>query len=130
MEKRPNVVLIIADQWATQIASLMEKRPNRLGEYDGIIRTPGIDRLAREGMRFSESYSTFPLCGPARATLFTGLMPHNHRILNNEEIYQYRRGQAPRRADITTLGREFKNCRIYDRVLRQGARRGLCLGWH
>ena len=67
MTQHPNVVLIIADQWATQIV-------DGSGEYDGVIQTPGIDRLAREGIRFTQSYSTFPLCGPARATLFTGLM--------------------------------------------------------
>lgn len=101
MSPHLNVVLIISDQWATQIA-------DGSGNYDGIIQTPGIDRLADEGIRFTQSYSTFPLCCPARATLFTGRMPHNNRILDNEEIYRDRVGNTPTRTDILTLGRAFK----------------------
>jgi choline-sulfatase len=101
MPRTPNVVLIISDQWATQIA-------DGSGDYDGVIQTPGIDRLAREGIRFTQSYSTFPLCCPARATLFTGRMPHNNHILDNEEIYNDRVGSTPTRTDIPTLGGVFK----------------------
>ncbi len=101
MAEQPNVVLIISDQWATQIA-------DGSGSSDGIIQTPGLDRLAREGTRFTNSYSTFPLCCPARSTMFTGLMPHHHNVVNNEEIYEIKQGYVPRREGITTLGREFK----------------------
>jgi len=101
MTESPNVLLIIADQWATQIA-------DGSGQYDGIIQTPGIDRLAREGIRFTQSYSTFPLCCPARATMFTGRMPHHHGVLNNEEVYAERLGYVPAEKFVPTLGAEFK----------------------
>lgn len=101
MTDQPNIILIISDQWATRIT-------DGSGNYDGVIQTPGIDRLASEGIRFTQSYSTFPLCGPARATIFTGLMPHHNQILNNEEVYREKLGYIPARDDITTMGREFK----------------------
>lgn len=41
------------------------------------IRTPNIDRLAAEGVRFANAYTTSPLCCPARHTLARGLYPHN-----------------------------------------------------
>jgi len=41
------------------------------------IRTPNIDRLAAEGVRFASAYTTSPLCTPTRHTLARGLYPHN-----------------------------------------------------
>jgi arylsulfatase A-like enzyme len=100
-QNKPNVVLILADQWSTRVA-------DGSGDYDNGIQTPGIDRLASEGIRFEGSYSSFPLCCPARASLFTGLMPHHHQIMDNEEVYMARQGCVPARDDVATLGRAFK----------------------
>lgn len=41
------------------------------------MHTPHLDRLAAQGMRFERAYCATPLCGPARAALFTGLSPHS-----------------------------------------------------
>ncbi len=41
------------------------------------MRTPQLDRLASEGVRFDRAYTCQPVCGPARAALFTGLYPHS-----------------------------------------------------
>lgn len=101
MSDQPNVVLIISDQWSPRIA-------DGSGQYDGVIQTPGLDRLASEGVRFTRSYSTFPLCGPARATFFTGLMPHHHGTLNNEEVYLEMVGHIPHNDDLVTMGQVFK----------------------
>ncbi len=98
---QPNIVLIIADQWSTRVAD--GSGQNAFG-----VQTPGIDRLASEGVRFTQSYSSFPLCGPARASFFTGLMPHNHLMIDNEEIYAHRDGKYPTRSDIATMGATFK----------------------
>ncbi|MCY4154218.1 MAG: sulfatase-like hydrolase/transferase, partial [Gammaproteobacteria bacterium] len=71
--KRPNVLFILTDN---QAASL-------LGSYgNSDIRTPNIDRLAREGARFSRAYAVNGMCSPTRATLMTGLMPSQHGIHN------------------------------------------------
>lgn len=63
-KKRPNIVFIIVDDmgWAD------------LGCYGGKqIKTPNIDRMAKEGIRFTDAYSGCTVCAPARSVLMTGL---------------------------------------------------------
>ncbi len=43
-------------------------------------RTPGVDRLAAEGLRFTQAFATTPVCSPSRATFFTGRIPSQHGI--------------------------------------------------
>ena len=49
------------------------------------VKTPNIDRLAREGARFENAFSTTPLGSPSRATFLTGQWAHQHEIRNNGE---------------------------------------------
>ena len=66
--KRPNVVLIIADDMAW----------DDCGAYGNPkVRTPNIDRLAREGMRFDRAFVTASSCSPSRSSIITGRYPHN-----------------------------------------------------
>lgn len=62
---RPNIVIILADDMGF----------SDLGCYGGEIKTPNLDRLASEGMRFTQFYNC-ALCGPSRAALMTGQYPH------------------------------------------------------
>ena len=65
-DARPNVVVIVADDlgWAD------------LGCYGSRFhQTPALDRLAREGMRFTQAYAACPVCSPTRAALLTGKYP-------------------------------------------------------
>ena len=62
---RPNIIIILADDMGF----------SDLGCYGGEIETPNLDKLAEEGMRFSQFYNC-ALCGPSRAALMTGLHPH------------------------------------------------------
>ena len=65
-----NVLLIIAD----------DLRP-QLGAYDvDIMHAPNIDRLAEEGLIFRRAYAQWPVCGPSRASLLSGLRPDNSGI--------------------------------------------------
>jgi arylsulfatase A-like enzyme len=65
-ERPPNVLLIVADN---QPASL-------IGAYgNDAIKTPNIDRLAAEGIRFEHAFAVNGVCSPTRATLMTGLLP-------------------------------------------------------
>ncbi len=65
---RPNVVLIIADDMAREDC----------GAYgNAAVRTPNIDRLAREGMRFDRAFVTASSCSPSRSSILTGRYPHN-----------------------------------------------------
>jgi len=43
--------------------------------------TPNLDRLAAAGMRFTNAYTVNAICSPSRASLMTGLLPHNHGVL-------------------------------------------------
>lgn len=99
--KKPNVVMIISDQWSMRTC-------DGSGNYNNGIETPAIDSLASGGIRFEQSYSSFPLCCPSRGSIFTGMMPHNHNIIQNEEEYIDQIGYIPQRSDITTLGEELK----------------------
>lgn len=69
MTSRPNVILILADDLGY----------GDLGCYgNDILRTPHLDRLAAEGVRCSQHYTSSPLCAPARGALLTGR--YNHRV--------------------------------------------------
>lgn len=48
------------------------------------VKTPYIDKMAAEGIRFNRAYSTQPVCGPARSAIFTGLYPHSNGVLGND----------------------------------------------
>ncbi len=61
-EDMPNVVIILADDLGCGDTSL----------YDGWIETPRIDRMAREGVRFTDFHSNSSVCSPTRAALLTG----------------------------------------------------------
>ncbi|WP_445262892.1 choline-sulfatase [Pseudokineococcus sp. 1T1Z-3] len=64
--RRPNIVVVQADQMAAQA----------LGAYgDEAARTPNIDALAETGAVFDRAYCSSPLCAPSRASMMTGLMP-------------------------------------------------------
>ena len=47
------------------------------------VDTPNMDRLAREGARFTNAFATTPLCSPSRATFLTGQYPHINGIIDN-----------------------------------------------
>jgi choline-sulfatase len=55
-----------------------------------IVRTPTIDRIAAEGVRFEHAYCTSPLCCPARASLATGRYPHQTGYWDNAIVYDGR----------------------------------------
>jgi N-sulfoglucosamine sulfohydrolase len=64
---RPNILLAIADDWSWPHA----------GAYgDAAVRTPVLDRLAREGARFRHAFVAAPSCTPSRAAILTGRYPH------------------------------------------------------
>lgn len=70
---RPNVLFITVDQWRGDLM------PGR-GSW---LQTPHLDALAREGTSFAAHYCQAYPCGPARASLLTGLYAHKHRSIQN-----------------------------------------------
>jgi arylsulfatase A-like enzyme len=66
--KKPNIVFITVDMISPDC--YFENRP-----LSSVINTPNINSIASSGTRFNRSYTTSPLCGPARAAMFTGMHP-------------------------------------------------------
>ena len=62
-DSRPNIIFIMADDHDIQAISSYGSK---------LINTPGIDRLAREGVRFTNCFNVISLCAPSRAALITG----------------------------------------------------------
>ncbi|MEO3785767.1 sulfatase-like hydrolase/transferase [Actinocorallia sp. B10E7] len=62
--RRPNFVVILADDFGYGEIGVQGQKK---------IKTPRIDRMAREGLRFTDAYAPAPVCAPARASLLTGL---------------------------------------------------------
>jgi len=74
---RPNIVFIFTDDHA----------PHAIGAYGGWLQsvdpTPNIDRLARQGMLFQNSFCTNSICGPSRAVILTGKHSHINGFMHN-----------------------------------------------
>jgi N-sulfoglucosamine sulfohydrolase len=66
-KRRPNILLLLADNWAWPHASFYG---------DPVIRTPTFDRLAKEGVVFTHSFAPDPSCSPSRSHLLTGQEAH------------------------------------------------------
>ena len=79
MEK-PNIVFILNDHQAYYGHEMQ----GRVGP-----KRPHFEKFAREGMEFTNSYCVAPLCGPARRSLLTGLYPHTHGQVHNENHQPY-----------------------------------------
>ena len=101
--RRPNIIYILADDLGY----------GELGCYgQAKIRTPNIDRLAAQGMRFTQHYSGSPVCASSRCTLLTGLHTGHSQIRDNDEMSErgdvwndpFIEGQRPLKAGTTTLG--------------------------
>lgn len=70
MKLTPNILFLMADQMQ---GGVFDPRHPCI--------TPNIDRLASRGVRCRRAYTPNPVCSPARASLMTGLLPHNHGVL-------------------------------------------------
>ena len=71
---RPNVLFVLCD----------DLRPAGLGCYGSVhVKTPRIDALAAEGVRFANAFCTTSLCSPSRASILTGLSTHRHDVRDN-----------------------------------------------
>lgn len=98
--KKPNIILILADDMGY----------SDIGCYGGEIDTPNLDRLASQGLRYTQFYNTARCC-PTRASLLTGMNPHQvgmgHMTHFDDDIDGYR-------GDLS------KQCLTIAEVLKQG----------
>jgi arylsulfatase A-like enzyme len=101
--RRPNVLLVVADEWRAQAFG-------HAGDRNA--RTPAIDAFAREACAFPNAVSGTPVCCPARASLLTGQYPLQHGVYIND---------VPLEPKGTTLGEAFAQA---------GYRTGYIGKWH
>jgi arylsulfatase A-like enzyme len=96
-DRRPNVILILADDLGyKEIGCYGQKK----------IKTPHLDQLAKDGMKFNHNYSGSAVCAPSRCVLLTGKHPGHAYIRNNGELKP--EGQRPIPSEELTLAEVFK----------------------
>jgi len=95
--RQPNVIFILADDLGY----------GDLGCFgQAKIKTPNLDRMAAEGMRFTQAYAGTTVCAPSRCALMTGLHTGHCAIRGNKEIKP--EGQEPMPADTMTVAHLMK----------------------
>ena len=97
-DEKPNVIFILADDMGRGDADCYGQK---------LIKTPNIDRLAAEGVRFTQAYAGTTVCAPTRCALLTGLHIGHAAIRANREFAP--EGQEPLPAGTFTVAQLFKN---------------------
>lgn len=120
----PNVLLVLFDKC----------RADAIGCYgDAAPQTPRIDEIAASGIRFDRAYTPQALCGPARASMLTGLYPHAHGLRRN--VYPAPAGKLNTNfPDVVVDPFRDPRFRLWDNVVYQLTNAGYatgCIGkWH
>lgn len=119
----PNIVLIMADDfgWKDLHCYGNEK-----------LDTPNLDRLARQGMRFTDGYAASPVCTPTRAAIMTGMSPARLAITNhapgNGERFHLPNSDLQEAEWTTYLDLEYET--IAERLQNAGYATGFVGKWH
>ena len=100
-EERPNVIVVLVDDMGY----------SDLGSFGGEVKTPNLDRLAGNGLRFTQNYNSARCC-PSRASLLTGLYSHQAGIAN------FTGRDSTDRLGPAYLGRLNKQCVTLAEVLK------------
>jgi choline-sulfatase len=96
---RPNILFICADNFNASVTGFAGHP---------LVRTPNLDRLARESTSFANCYAGSPVCAPARAGLMTGLFPSDVESYCNA---------TPFRGDVPTWGDRLREAGYYTRAV-------------
>lgn len=96
-QDKPNILFIMADDLRCE-----------LGVYGvPVCKTPNLDRLAKEGVTFMRMYCQYPVCGPSRASLMSGLYPNTTKMLRNNYAAGAFRKSNQKLADHPSMSQFF-----------------------
>src|SRR5207237_7573119 len=84
--KRPNFVFIYPDDQRWDAMSVVQKEHGDKARFPW-LKTPNMDRLAAEGVRFRNAFVVNSLCAPSRATFLTGCYGHVNGVANNHTAF-------------------------------------------
>ena len=113
-KERPNVIVVLVDDMGY----------SDLGSFGGEVKTPNLDRLAGNGLRFTQNYNSARCC-PSRASLLTGLYSHQAGIAN------FTGRDSTDRLGPAYLGRLNKQCVTLAEVLKKAGYQTYGVGkWH
>ena len=96
-KRPPNIILIVADDLGYNDISL-----NGGGVAGGIVKTPNIDAIAREGINFTTAYAANATCSPSRAAMMTGRYPTRFRS-PSPTAFRMARGSGRTRRSSTRI---------------------------
>jgi len=117
---RPNIIFVMADDLGYGDAGCYGQQK---------IKTPHIDRLAQEGMLFTDFYAGSPVCSPSRSVLMTGQHAGHTRVRGNfciaGGLTGYRSGKEVRRTNLTE-----EDITVGDVLRQAGYRTGIVGKWH
>jgi arylsulfatase A-like enzyme len=111
--KKPNLLIVVCDQMTNDIISAYRKHFDHNSWLCHWVETPNLDELAHNGVSFTESYSTNPVCCPARSSLFTGRYSLETGVVTNNIGID---------KSVPNMGQWFEQHSDYDRVY--------CGKWH
>ena len=74
-----NLLFIIVDQQRYDALSIAG---------NPIVKTPNLDKLARQGAYFKNAYTPVAVCGPARSSILTGTTMNTHQVTTNDKTYE------------------------------------------
>ena len=106
--RKPNIVFILADDLGIGDCGCYGQK---------LIKTPNIDRLASEGMRFTQFYSGNAVCAPSRCALLTGKHPGHEAIRDNLERGPTLEGQKPMPPETVTVAQLLKKAGYFTGII-------------
>lgn len=123
--ERPNILLIVSDDQGYPDLGCIGSKP---------IRTPVLDRLAREGVRATSYYVTWPACTPSRGSILTGRYPQRNGLYDmiRNDMVNYRHHYTPHEYAVSpemTLGLDVREITLGNLLQRAGYATGMVGKW-
>jgi len=101
--QKPNILLIISDDLNTKIGPYLDINDH----------TPNLDKLADQGVKFTNAYCQYPICGPSRASFMSGLYPETNGVTGNAYQLGSYKAATPALADHPTMAGFFRENGYY-----------------